>query len=305
MIFDDTKTVVTPEQVTVTYSLAGVGTRFAAVLLDTCIQAGAVAVVLLIIAGMGAAVPLERLDPLRLAEPWLAALVVIAVFALLWGYFIFWESVWNGQTPGKRAAGIRVMRDGGHPVDFRAVFVRNVVRYVDFLPALYGIGAFTMFLSKDSKRLGDYAAGTIVVADSRPLRSAARSPSATAVAAEGQAAQGSPAPVVKGSTRQQAGAAPFDSAQGEQGWPTPPTYALLGDPALLNLRAMTREQFGVVDRFLARRIELSPKVRREMARKIALPLMPLIGLTPPADDSYPFDAFLAELAAAYRARAGS
>jgi len=283
MTFDDTKTVVTPEQVAVTYTLAGVGTRFAAILLDTCIQAVAVAIVLFVVAGIGAAAPLERLGSLEsIAAPWAMALIVIAIFALLWGYFIFWESIWNGQTPGKRAAGIRVMRDGGYPVDFRAVFVRNIVRYVDFLPALYGIGAFAMFLSKESKRLGDYAAGTIVVADSRP------------------------APVVKTTAPQAAPVAPEqpDAAAPHSGAaPAPPTYALLGDPALLNLRAMTREQFAVVDRFLVRRAELSQQVRQEMARRIALPLMPLVGMTPLADDGYPFDAFLAELAAAYRARA--
>jgi len=265
MTFEDTKTVITPEQVSVTYTLAGVGTRFAAILLDTCIQGLVAVAVALAASAMGQAIPFEGFASLQgMAPAWLLALTVIVLFGVIWGYFIFWESIWNGQTPGKRAAGIRVMRDGGYPLDFRAAFVRNITRYVDFLPALYGVGALTMFLSKDSKRLGDYAAGTIVVVDSRP------------------------APAIKGSAP-----APV---------PVPPEYPLLGDPALLNLRAMSREQFLVVERFLSRRGELPQKVRADMARKIALPLMSLSGLESPADNTYPYESFLVEVAAAYRGR---
>ena len=265
MAFDDTRTVTTPEQVAVTYTLAGIGTRFVATLLDTCIQGLVALIVGLIAAAFGTAMPFSPLGSLdTMAPSWLFALTIIVIFGVIWGYFIFWETIWNGQTPGKRATGIRVMRDGGYPVDFRAAFVRNIVRYVDFLPAFYGTGALTVFLSKDSKRLGDYAAGTIVVMDSRP------------------------APFV-----QSTAAAP------------PPEYRLLGDPAMLNLRAMTREQFAVVDRFLSRRLDLAPNVRVEMAYKIAWPLMAVIGMEPPTDPSYPYEAFLVELAAAYRARGGS
>ena len=266
MSFDETRTVVTPEQVSVTYTLAGVGTRFAATLLDTCIQGAVAGVILLALAALAAEGPFEVLAPLeQTASAWVLAVVVIAIFAVIWGYFIFWETIWNGQTPGKRAAGIRVLRDGGYPLDFRAAFVRNVARYVDFLPALYGVGALTIFLSRDSKRLGDYAAGTIVVVDSRPAP-----------------AFKSPAPA-----------------------PAQEAYPLLGDLSALNLRGITREQFAVVDRFLTRRLDLSENVRAEMARKIALPLIAIIGMEPPVGDPYPYETFLAELAAAYRSRAAS
>jgi uncharacterized RDD family membrane protein YckC len=264
MTFDDTRTVTTPEQVAVTYTLAGMGTRFVATLLDTCIQVLVALIVGLIAAAFGAAISFSSLGPLDTMVPsWLFALTIMVIFGVIWGYFIFWEAVWNGQTPGKRVTGIRVMRDGGYPVDFRAAFVRNVMRYVDFLPMFYGAGALAVFLSKDSKRLGDYAAGTIVVMDARP------------------------APFVQSTVT------------------APPTeYRLLGDPALLNLRAVTREQFAVVDRFLSRRLDLAPNVRAEMAYKIAWPLMAVIGLELPTDASYAYEAFLVELAAAYRVRAG-
>ncbi len=158
----DTKTVVTPEQVAVTYRIAGIGTRFAAILVDTCIQV-VVGMALLLAAGIGLAATEAALDS---ASPWLTALLVMLGFLIVWGYFIFWETAWSGRTPGKRLAGIRVLRDGGYPIDFRAAFVRNICRYVDFLPGGYGVGALVMFLSADSKRLGDYVAGTIVVVDS-------------------------------------------------------------------------------------------------------------------------------------------
>jgi uncharacterized RDD family membrane protein YckC len=195
---------------------------------------------------------------------WLIAVIILSTFLLLWGYFIFWETVWSGQTPGKRLCGIRVLRDGGFPIDFRAAFLRNIVRYADFLPFFYGVGALTMFISKESKRLGDYAAGTIVVADAR----------------KGRPVKEAPAP------------APARPS---------PEYRLLGDPALLNLRALTREQFAVVERYLARRQELNDKVRLDLAQQIATPLFPVIGLEPPAGE-YPYDDFLTELAAAYRQR---
>ena len=262
MSFDDTKTVVTPEQVSVTYTLAGIGTRFGAILLDTCIQGIAVVLIFFVGTALGMNLDIQGVAWLETASALVIAITVLVVVAIGWGYFVLFETYWNGQTPGKRAAGIRVMRDGGYPIDFRAAFIRNVVRVVDFLP-LYGVGALAMFLSKESKRLGDYAAGTIVVVDSRDA------PKQPVV---------EPPPVVG----------------------QPSEYTVLGDPALLNLRALTREQFAVVDRFLSRRTELSQNVRGEMGRKIALPLMPLIGFQMPAADWFPYETFLVELAAAYR-----
>jgi len=172
-----------------------------------------------------------------------------------------------------------VLRDGGFPVDFRAAFLRNIVRTADFLPLFYGVGALTMFISKESKRLGDYAAGTIVVADARRSRSGRIHVAFDELRFPKEA----PAPT-----------------------PTQPAveYRLLGDPALLNLRAITRDQFLVIERYLARRHELAEKVRADLARQIAAPLLPVIGLEPPPDN-YPYDDLLTELAGAYRQRLGA
>jgi uncharacterized RDD family membrane protein YckC len=260
MTLDDTKTVITPEQVAITYRLAGIGTRFAAVLLDTIIHVallvGLVFVSSVILPGVDELLSWFEWD----ASPWMIALLIVLVFGMLWGYFIFWETVWSGRTPGKKLAGIRVMRDTGHPVDFRAAFLRNICRYVDFLPGGYGVGALAMFLSPDSKRLGDYVAGTIVVVDAQPAPKA-----------------------------------------GDTDAPRLDGYPRLGDPAMLNLRAVTRDQLLVIDRFLARRGDLSQEARAQLAMQIAGPLMALLEVEADSQD-YPHEEFLEQLAAACRRR---
>ncbi len=261
MDWGESKTIHTPEQVSLTYTLAGLGTRFAAMVVDTCLQGLVLLAVAIIFGELDA---LSALDTkLSSAAPWIAALQTLGFFLVLWGYFIFWESVWGGQTPGKYLCGVRVLRDGGFPIDFRAAFLRNIARFVDFLAAFYGAGALTMFLSKDSKRLGDYAAGTIVVVNPRRARHVAP-----------------PAPAAE------------------------PSYSLLGDPSLLNLRAVTREQFLVIERFLSRREELPEKVRTQLGLQLAKPLFPLLGMQTPIPP-YPYEQFLLQFAEAYRRRPGA
>lgn len=93
------------------------------------------------------------------------ALVGLTIFAFLaaWGYFLLFELFWEGQTPGKRAMGLRVVTDEGAPPGLVACAVRNLLRPVDFLPGFYGLGAFAIFLSRRARRLGDLAAGTVVI----------------------------------------------------------------------------------------------------------------------------------------------
>ena len=90
--------------------------------------------------------------------------VLIAfAFSFFSGYFIFFENIWNGQTPGKRMFHLRVIRSGGYPVDFASVATRNLVRLADFLPVSYAVGAVTMFFNPNYQRLGDLVAGTVVI----------------------------------------------------------------------------------------------------------------------------------------------
>ncbi len=149
----------TPEHVEVRLELAGVGSRVAAALLDTILAY--LSLLLLILVGSNVA------DVGGAAGGWVIAVFILLLFALVWGYFAAFEA-WNGgRTPGKQALGIRVVMDTGQPVTAGAAVVRNLVRLLDcyfpFLPVLPAL--LMMFLNKSNKRLGDMAAGTIVVRD--------------------------------------------------------------------------------------------------------------------------------------------
>ena len=88
---------------------------------------------------------------------------MLIAFAVIWGYYIYFEVRWNGQSPGKRRIGIRVLRRDGTPVSATESAVRNLVRVIDFLPFAYGVGVVTMFVHEQACRLGDLAASTLVV----------------------------------------------------------------------------------------------------------------------------------------------
>jgi uncharacterized RDD family membrane protein YckC len=163
----DRYTLETPENVEVDFELAGLGSRFCAMLID-CLLIGLVIFLLGLLLGVAgmAFSPFfgrDRAAAGRLGQ-WLIAAFWILVAALLFdGYFIFFELVMRGQTPGKRSMKIRVLRDDGTPITLNEVLVRNILRLVDFLPAAYAVGSIVMFCSPLCKRLGDIAAGTIVV----------------------------------------------------------------------------------------------------------------------------------------------
>ena len=88
---------------------------------------------------------------------------VLASFALYNGYFILFEWLLNGQTPGKRMLHVRVIKQGGYALRFFDTLLRNLLRVVDFLPLFYGVGLTSLLLTRDSQRLGDLVAGTLVV----------------------------------------------------------------------------------------------------------------------------------------------
>lgn len=155
----DKLTIETPEQTALEYPIAGLGSRFLAVLADSAIQIvlGFFVMIIGSIIGVGVAA-LGGLGP-----QWVIAIIVILLFLLNSGYFALFEIFWNGQTPGKRFAQVRVIKDDGRPIGAYEAIVRNAVRLVDMLPAAYGIGLISIFMSRQSKRLGDYVAGTVVV----------------------------------------------------------------------------------------------------------------------------------------------
>lgn len=169
----------TPEHVAVGYELADLGSRFAALLIDGLILlSGAVAIPLgIVLLGV-------LIGRAGLLADWLASLggavIVLLGFAWFWGYFVLLEGLRDGQTPGKRWMGIRAVHDGGYPLTLRGAAVRNLVRIVDMQPgASWLVGGAAMMLHPLTKRLGDMAAGSIVVRErsgvSLPEEAASRS----------------------------------------------------------------------------------------------------------------------------------
>ncbi len=156
--------VLTPERVSLQYDIAGIGSRGAAAIVDTLFQSVALLVIFIALsAGLAAGSAFFPLGSGPGAATLFIALFALGLFAVADGYFMLFEILWNGQTPGKRMLGIRVIRENGYPMRPIDAVIRNVVRLVDWLPGAYGIGVLTMLLNKRSKRLGDFASGTIVV----------------------------------------------------------------------------------------------------------------------------------------------
>ncbi len=163
----------TPEQIGIDFEIAGVGSRMMAAIIDTLVMS-----LLLIIATVA---PLVLIASSREAAETMVdnvarqehvfrgvsavglAIVFLSSFAVIWGYYIVAELVTDGRSPGKRALGLRVVRVDGFPIGLAETVVRNLVRFIDFLPGIYGIGLVSMMAGRKTQRLGDLAAGTIVI----------------------------------------------------------------------------------------------------------------------------------------------
>jgi uncharacterized RDD family membrane protein YckC len=148
--------VATPERVSFDYQVAGLGTRAIAQILD-----------LLILSGVLVGVFFAAIAVSAFGQDTVGGLVaIIGGFVVVFGYFWASEAFWSGQTIGKRVFRLRAVGDRGEPMSFAQAGIRNVVRIVDFLPYFYGVGFVVLFLNGRGKRLGDLAAGTVVVKDS-------------------------------------------------------------------------------------------------------------------------------------------
>ena len=168
----DTLSIDTPENVTFSYEIAGIGSRFLAALIDTLLlgllQVIVIGTAILIFVQSGGTNSSTDSGTFGSQAPlWVLGILTFISFLFFWGYYIFFETFWNGQTPGKRWIGLRVIRMDGTPVTFSEVVIRNLVRTLDLLPIAYGVGVITMFINSNSCRLGDLAAKTVVVHDSQ------------------------------------------------------------------------------------------------------------------------------------------
>jgi len=148
MLLDTTYNIETPEGVELHLPVAGLASRSLAWLVDAMIKYTAV----IILASM-----LNFLGNLG------GSIYLISLFVLLWFYNVFFEVYSNGATPGKKVFGLRVMNANGTPVSWSGSVVRNLIRFVDMLPGCYLFGCITVLVTKNFQRLGDLAAGTIVV----------------------------------------------------------------------------------------------------------------------------------------------
>jgi uncharacterized RDD family membrane protein YckC len=160
----DKLTIDTPEQIVLELPLAGIGSRFLAFAFDTLLQiAAGIVVFLLALFGSFRLPPSRWLAGRVFPQYVLVPLLILFIFSLYWGYFALFEIVWKGQTPGKRKAGIRVIKDTGRPLTVLETVARNLMRAVDSLPGMYGVALVTMMLNQQHRRLGDYVAGAVVV----------------------------------------------------------------------------------------------------------------------------------------------
>lgn len=159
---NETLQIDTPENVIFDYQIAGIGSRFLACTIDTLLIMLIMVFVNFLITLVLREVAFGKIDHIR---AWVLALLGLLNFGVFWGYYMLFETIWNGQTPGKVRLGLRVIRGSGTPITVSEVVIRNLVRVVDFLPALYTAGIVAMFIDGQSRRLGDLAANTVVVYD--------------------------------------------------------------------------------------------------------------------------------------------
>ncbi len=157
----------TPEQISLELPLAGIGSRFLGLAIDTLLQfvLYIAAVMLLTILGVSALGRYLSWIP----ASFVPALMILFIFCIYWGYFTFFETVWKGQTPGKRLGKIRVIHQSGRPINVYEAIGRNLLRVIDGLPGIYGVGIVCMMISSQHRRVGDYVAGTVVVHE-KPTR---------------------------------------------------------------------------------------------------------------------------------------
>src|SRR5579863_10366441 len=132
----DQLSIETPELVAIEMPLAGIGSRFIALLVDYLIWFAGLLVLLVILAIVLPAVHAFS----HLSEQWTIAILVFLVFLVNWGYFMLFEAFWNGQTPGKRVARIRVIQRSGRAIGLFESMARNFIRYVDQIPFFYAVG---------------------------------------------------------------------------------------------------------------------------------------------------------------------
>jgi uncharacterized RDD family membrane protein YckC len=260
----DQLSIETPELVAIDMPVAGIGSRFVALLVDYLIW---LAVIVL------AVILLSVLDPSlshfsKLGEKWEIALFIFVPFIFRWGYFTLFEAFWNGRTPGKRVAKIRVIQRTGRGIGLFESMTRNFLRFVDEIPLFYMVGAVSIFLTKQHQRLGDLAAGTIVVHERERLD-------------ESNSA----------SSHRSFTAGLFDMPFTQQ---TQTPRANLVDLPVIAMQKLGTADLEVLEGFFARRLDFTMETRAILAQRIAGSIYAKTGIEVPAGISV--ETFLEEVA---------
>lgn len=267
---EETLIIETPERVPLHFALASIGNRFLAVAIDHFIQY--LAIVLIILAVLSFAGMTSNLfdgEFLQEMPKWTIAILIIIVFALFAGYFVFFEWLWNGQTPGKRLMKLRVIREDGRPITLWEALARNLLRIFDAVPGfvlpIYSIGLITIFMSNRDQRIGDMFAGTVVVRE-----------------------RTDEAPTFAETFSNRISDLAFHRVQKRTDFKA-------------NLATLTESEIEVVESFLRRRWDLTDRQRLWMAWRVALPLM--YKLKPNYDlQTFTYEGFLEELIHRFHSR---
>lgn len=242
---EETLIIETPERVRLEFALASIGNRFLAAAIDHFIQYVAIFLVIFVVT---IAIGLESLGSAASANDlfqdvpnWLIAATIVILFLLFSGYFVFFEWLMDGQTPGKRLLKLRVIREDGRPITLWEAMARNLLRIFDAIPGfflpIYSIGLITIFLSNRDQRVGDIFAGTVVIRerlDEAPTFAEAFSN-----------------PISDAAFRRVQKRTEFKA----------------------NVNLLSESEIEVVETFLRRRWDLTDKQRIWMAWRVALPLM--------------------------------
>jgi uncharacterized RDD family membrane protein YckC len=242
----------TPELVAIEMPLAGIGSRFIALLVDYLIWTAGFLVLAFLFAIFLPGITAFS----KISAQWTVAIVIFILFLVNWGYFTLFEAFWNGRTPGKHVARIRVIQRSGRAIGLFESMARNLVRYVDMLPFFYAVGVIAIFVTRQSQRLGDLAAGTLVVRD-QPQES----------------------PLWNDSGSRTFTAQLFTSSA-----PAPEPHNAYSLPAA-GIARLNSTDLEVLEGFFARRLDMSLPTRHALAERIASALQAKSGLEQPSGAS--------------------
>jgi uncharacterized RDD family membrane protein YckC len=245
----DQLSIETPELVAIQMPIAGIGSRFIAVLVDYLIFIPAMFIVGKVFTVIAPGI--EAFS--HLSQQWAIAIYGFLTFLFFWGYFTLFEAFWNGRTPGKRVARIRVIQRSGRAIGLFESMARNLIRVIDMIPIFppYAVGIICIFVSRDHQRLGDLAAGTLVVRD-----------------------RIEEAPVSTEATRT------FTANIFAPAVLTPEPHAGFSLPDH-GIAKLSGSDLQVLESFFARRLDMPLETRQAIAQRIATAIQAKSGLEPP------------------------